>query len=51
MTKEFYADLYTSEGTIGMEEVLSHIHVHVDALTNARLNAEYNKEEIKETLF
>lgn len=51
MAKEFYGNLYTSEGTIGMEEVLSHIPVRVDALMNARLNAEYSKNEVKEALF
>lgn len=36
MTKEFCANLYTSEEIIGMEEVLSHIPVRVDAQMNAR---------------
>uniref|UniRef100_A0A8R7PJE1 Reverse transcriptase domain-containing protein n=1 Tax=Triticum urartu TaxID=4572 RepID=A0A8R7PJE1_TRIUA len=51
MANEFYANLYTSEGTIGMEEVLSHIPVRVDGLMNSRLNADYSREEVKEALF
>ena len=34
-----------------MEEVLSHIPRKVGANLNARLNAEYTKEEVKEALF
>ena len=51
MATTFYSNLYTSEGTIGMEEVLSHIPVRVDGNMNARLNATYSKEEVKEALF
>lgn len=51
MATEFYANLYTSEGTIGMEEVLSHIPTRVDGNMNARLNERYSKEEVKEALF
>ena len=39
MATEFYKNLYASEGTIGMEEVLSHIPTRVDGNMNARLNA------------
>ena len=34
-----------------MEEVLSHIPVRVDGNMNARLNATYSKDEVKEALF
>ena len=51
MATEYYANLYTSEGTIGMEEVLSHIPVPVDGIMNSKLNEIYSKEEVKEALF
>lgn len=51
MSKEFYSNLHTSEGTIGMEEVLSHIPRKVDVAMNARLNKSYSTEEVKEALF
>ena len=51
MTSAFYENLYTSEGCIGIEEVLSHIPRRVDAAMNARLNARYNRDEVKEALF
>ena len=34
-----------------MEEVLSHIPVRVDGNMNARLNATYSKDEVKEARF
>ena len=51
MASNFYEKLYTSEGTIGIEEVLSHIPSRVDGAMNARLNAVYMKEEVKEHCF
>uniref|UniRef100_A0A8R7PXL6 Reverse transcriptase domain-containing protein n=1 Tax=Triticum urartu TaxID=4572 RepID=A0A8R7PXL6_TRIUA len=51
MATEFYSNLYTLEGTIGMEEVLSHIPSRVDAEMNTRLNKPYSKEVVKEVLF
>ncbi|XP_073360443.1 uncharacterized protein [Aegilops tauschii subsp. strangulata] len=51
MATDFYKNLYTSEGTIGMEEVLSHIPVRVNGDMNNKLNAPYMNEEIKEALF
>ena len=51
MASDFYENLYTSQGTIGMEEVLSHIPARVDAGMNARLNAPYTNEEVKVALF
>uniref|UniRef100_A0A8R7TPD7 Reverse transcriptase domain-containing protein n=1 Tax=Triticum urartu TaxID=4572 RepID=A0A8R7TPD7_TRIUA len=50
MTSAFYENLYTSEGSIGIEEVLSHIPRRVDAAMNARLNARYSRDEVKEAL-
>ena len=51
MTSAFYENLYTSEGSIGIEEVLSHIPQRIDAAMNARLNARYSSDEVKEALF
>ena len=51
MTSQFYENLYRSEGRIGMEEVLSHIPVKVDANMNGKLNAPYTNKEVKEALF
>ena len=51
MATEFYTNMYTSEGTIGMEEVLSHIPVRVDGIMNSKLSETYSKEEVKEALF
>ena len=51
MAMEFYKNLYTSEGSIGIEEVLSHIAVRVNGDTNAKLDAPFPNEEIKGALF
>lgn len=51
METSFYENLYASENTIGMEEVLSHIPVKVDDQINSMLNAPYKKEEVKSALF
>ena len=51
MANNFYLNLYASEGTIGMEEVLSHIPVKVDDQMNSMLNTPYKKEEVKSALF
>jgi hypothetical protein len=48
LTREFYENLYTSEGR-GMEEVLSHVPVTLDM--NAKLLAPFQNKEIKEALF
>ena len=50
MAQEFYSNLYTTEGTIGMEEVLSQILSCVSGDLNTCLNATYTKEEVKEAL-
>jgi hypothetical protein len=47
MTNEFYSNLSAVEGTIGMEEVLSHILVKVTGSMNAKLNESYDKEEVR----
>ena len=49
-TSDFYANLYASENTIGMEEVLSHIPPRVDGVINSKLNAPFSKEEVKTAL-
>jgi len=51
MATDFYKNLYASEGTIGTEEVLSHIPKRVDGNMNARLIESYSREEVKEALF
>jgi hypothetical protein len=51
MTTKFYEKLYAAEGTIGMEEVLSHIPTKVDGFMNRKLNATYTKDEVKVALF
>ena len=51
MAKDFYKNLYESEGTIGMEEVLSHIPRKVDEVMNDMLCASYKESEVKEALF
>jgi hypothetical protein len=49
LTREFYENLYTSDGTRGMEEVLSHVPVTPDM--NAKLLTPFENKEIKEALF
>nr|XP_040249320.1 uncharacterized protein LOC120966829 [Aegilops tauschii subsp. strangulata]XP_045086245.1 uncharacterized protein LOC123494445 [Aegilops tauschii subsp. strangulata] len=51
MATNFYSNLYASENTVGIEEVLSHIPTRVDATMNTTLNAQYSKAEIKTALF
>jgi hypothetical protein len=51
MTNQFYANMYVAEGTIGMEEVLPHVPVKVDALMNAKMNEPYCKEHVWVVLF
>lgn len=51
MASIFYEKLYTSEETIGMEVVLSHIPMKVNLAMNVRLNAPYTNEEVKTALF
>jgi hypothetical protein len=51
MARSFYADLYTSEATSGMDEVLASVLVSVTADMNAKLIAPFRDNEIKEALF
>jgi hypothetical protein len=50
-TVEFFNNLYTSEGTIGIEEVLSHVPCKVTTEMNLSLNEPYSAKEVKEALF
>jgi hypothetical protein len=51
MAQEFYEDLYKFEGTIGIEEVLSHVPRKVTREMNAELLAPYSELEVKNALF
>jgi hypothetical protein len=51
MARSFYADLYTSEATSGMDEVLASVPVSVMVDMNAKLIAPFCDKEIKEALF
>ncbi|KAK1698725.1 hypothetical protein QYE76_015422 [Lolium multiflorum] len=51
LARAFYGNLYTSEGTSGMEEVLSSVPVSVTQAMNDMLTAPYAEEEVKATLF
>ena len=51
MTREFYEDLYKAEGTIGIEEVLSHVPRKVTNEMNTELESPYTSEEVKVALF
>ena len=51
MAKDYYKKLYTSEGVIGMVEVLSHIPTKFTGNMNVVLNKQYSKEEVKVALF
>uniref|UniRef100_A0A8I6XZ81 Reverse transcriptase domain-containing protein n=1 Tax=Hordeum vulgare subsp. vulgare TaxID=112509 RepID=A0A8I6XZ81_HORVV len=47
----FYENLYTSEGVIGMEEVLSHIPCKVTSPMNEMLSRDITEGEVKRALF
>src|SRR5438128_12525660 len=51
MTSNFFEQLYESKGTIGIEEVLSHVPVKVNSEMNGILTAQYTEEEVKCSLF
>jgi hypothetical protein len=51
MTRSFYDDLYRSEGTQGMEDVLAVVPVSVTAEMNAKLVAPFEEKEVKTALF
>jgi hypothetical protein len=50
-TTNFYRELYTSEGTSGMDEVLSCVEARVTAEMNRSLDASYTEQEVKTSLF
>jgi hypothetical protein len=51
LSHQFYADLYTSEGTRGMQEVLDAVPVSVTAEMNSQLMAPFTDKEVKEAPF
>ena len=51
MTREFYANLFTSEGTYGMDAVLNTVPTRVTNDMNADLIKPYTEEEVKTALF
>jgi hypothetical protein len=51
MTRDFYRNLYTSEGTSGMDEVLASVPVSVMSVMNESLTAPFEDGEIKQALF
>jgi hypothetical protein len=51
MAVDFYEDLYKSEGTIGIKEVIFHVPRQVSTVMNAHLTADYIEEEVKTALF
>ena len=51
MATNFYSNLYASENTVGIEEVMSHIPRKVDDAMNNILTARYTNVEVKEALF
>jgi hypothetical protein len=51
MTREFYNTLYTSDGTMGMEEVLQTMQVSVTTEVNEQLIVLLEEGEVKQALF
>jgi hypothetical protein len=51
LTRDFYQNLYTSEGTVGMEEVLDTVPVSITAAMNEKLIANFEEGEVKKSLF
>jgi hypothetical protein len=51
LSRNFYENLYSSEGTSGMEEVLASVPVSVSAEMNLMLTAPFDSDEVKTTLF
>jgi hypothetical protein len=51
MTTDFYKHLYTSEGTVNMEEVLTHVPIKVRQEMNGKLIAPFSETKVKEALF
>jgi len=51
LTSSFYRNLYTSEGTIGMESVLNVVPMKVTPEMNDQLLAPFVEKEVKDALF
>jgi hypothetical protein len=51
LTRSFYNNLYTPEGTVGMEEVLNTVPVSVTTTMNNKLTAPFEDGEVKQALF
>jgi ribonuclease HI len=51
LAKEFYHELFTSQGVNGMDAVLEHVPQKVTANMNESLTAPYTEEEVKVALF
>ncbi|XP_073362809.1 uncharacterized protein [Aegilops tauschii subsp. strangulata] len=51
MALEFYKQLYTSEGVVGIQDVLQHVPLKVTAEMNASLLAPYVAKEVRSALF
>jgi hypothetical protein len=51
MAKEFYKDLYMSEGVHGMDEVLNKVPVKVSSNMNQMLDRPFDMTEVKTALF
>ena len=51
MSQDFYDDMYRSEGTSGMDEVLAAVPVFLTAEMNASLTAPFKEHAIKTALF
>jgi hypothetical protein len=47
MTRDFYSNLYSSEGTTNMEQVLSHVQRRVTNNMNAYLYRPFTDVEVK----
>jgi hypothetical protein len=51
MTRDFYRNIYASEGTSGMDEVLASVPISVTTAMNESLTAPFVDGEIKQALF
>jgi hypothetical protein len=51
LARDFFQNLYTAEGTLGMNDVIDTVPSRVTAEMNASLVAPYTEEEIKKALF
>ena len=51
LTNEFYKDLFQSEGTTGINEVLNTVPVKVTDAMNADLTAPFTPDEVKNAFF